>query len=204
MNIKKKTIVSLSLALVIVAAGVSYYRQYNSFTGNIISLDASDIKDFESYQSIEQFSDAVIVGTAKIDASKDRNVVKHFPDGQFEYAYSKTDFVVNKVIKGNLAVNSTVEVIEPYGYYQTAYGKQQVTLDGYKGVKNNSKYYLFLKKNLDGQYTILNYTLGKHNIDNTDVDDNNAQPYDNATLNKNKQNIRSEVLKKTKELNLEK
>jgi hypothetical protein len=56
-------------------------------------------------------------------------------------------------------------------------GKTKVRTGPYTEMKKNMTYLMFLKKNINGDYSIMFNTLGRYNIDNKDAEDEAVENY---------------------------
>jgi hypothetical protein len=160
-----------------------------------ISAASAQYIGFDAAEPLEQYADLIIVGSPVKDFLDRGHIVDRFPDGEIQSVATASDFKVEKTIKTPsdfvLPDSKVITVIEPGGLVdEGAGGKAKIEIEGYVDIKKNSKYILFLKKNLRGKYAVINMNLGKFNLDNTDPNDAGKEDKEK------KEKLKKEILSK--------
>ncbi|MFC5649987.1 hypothetical protein ACFPYJ_12825 [Paenibacillus solisilvae] len=156
------------LAVLLLSAVTYYFTVYNSVNKTIIETHAF-YKVFDSEETMFNQADAVIIGSTNQNFDDRKHVTTTFAStGATQDFYTITNVQVDKILKGDVLINQTLQVGEPISYDQTLTGKSIITREGYKELKAGSKYLLFLKKNRQGLYFVMTAELGKYNVDNSD------------------------------------
>ncbi|NMM55015.1 hypothetical protein [Paenibacillus aquistagni] len=167
---KKSTLLALVLAVILAAAASYYYfAVYNS--QHDVFAGISEYKGYTTAQGLYAGADLVVIGSP-IKAYKDRKTHISMASTGFIIAFATfTEIKVEKVLRGPEADAVDLTVIEPVLITQTLKGKERMGLEGYTEMKKGSKYLIFLGKNSNGQYSVINMHAGKYNIDGTDPED---------------------------------
>jgi len=133
--------------------------------------------NFEDYIEEDQLFEAaeliVIAETNKNFA--DREHVVRYAESDLDLPraiadfYTKTPIMVSKVLKQpNTPViyeNDTLSIIEPITLIEDNHGLKRLTTEGYLETKEGDKYILYLKKNTYGEYSVINMSNGKFNLE---------------------------------------
>ncbi|MFD0698544.1 hypothetical protein ACFQZT_31200 [Paenibacillus sp. GCM10027628] len=188
---KKKVSIGL-LTLALLAGGTSYYSLvYNKVT-TIVGYER--VVPYNDLQSLEKNAEIILIATPTNDFEGRDHKATYFPGGKssntIQDAYTLTNIKVQKVIKSNgeVSEDKTIKVIEPVGLIQEITGKKKLTVDDYSEMEKGKKYVVFLKKNTQGQYSIMSSAYGKYNLDNADTKD--------TTDIQNRENIKKEIKSK--------
>lgn len=188
MKYKKLVKLVLSALMIVLIGGVIFKYSYtNSTEMQVQGLNKDIVNEVDVYgmhvgyltlDDLDKSAELIVLASPVADF-KDRNhVVKYTNNkkviGDF---YTITDLKITKVIKSpddfSLNKAKTIQIIEPIGMIETSKGLSKYLINGYREMKKNSKYIVFLKKNTQGTYYgVINADKGKYNIDNTDTEDN--------------------------------
>ncbi|WP_179395956.1 hypothetical protein [Lacticaseibacillus absianus] len=130
--------------------------------GQRLFLDAKT-KGFDSAEALAQAAQSIVIAT-KTD--QHQPTVSYDRDDLIEYAYTRSDFVVDRVIRSSqLHAGETFAVLENEAYN----ARQKVTyhIAGYTLMDQGARYLLFLNySDSDGWYIPLGTNTGKVNLDN--------------------------------------
>lgn len=164
---KKKTVISLVLALVVAVTCYYYFAIYNSL--NVVSFHA-DYKGYSTADELYDDAEMVVVGRP-VEAFEDREShVQRYASGAIGDLYTVTPINIERVLKGPSEITN-LKVIEPIALFQSLKGKEKISFADYTEMKKDKQYIMFLSKNTFGQYGIINMQAGKFNLDNTDLND---------------------------------
>ena len=173
---KKKVSIGL-LALVLLAGGTTYYSLvYNKVT---TSTAAARVVPYNDLQSLEREADLVLIGTPAEDFVNREHKTIYYSGGKagktIQDVYTLTNFKVQKVIKSNgenfAFEDKTIQVVEPVGLVQELTGKKKFQFEDYSEMEKGKKYVVFLKKNTEGQYSVMSLAFGKYSLDTSDAQD---------------------------------
>lgn len=187
----RRMTVTLSLLLmqsVITVIGFSI----GFFQNNIIdkSVEKKEINEitcqatyfgYNTVDKLEENSELIVIGSPVKDfMSREHNLeYLELPksSGKIVSNFSTTtEFEVEKIIKSseNFVLNESniIEIIEPVGLEKKTKVYNKLFLEDYRELKKGSRYIIFLKKNANGQYSVINMNKGKFNFDNSDPEDN--------------------------------
>lgn len=82
-----------------------------------------------------------------------------------QYYYTLNNLNIKKVLEGDsLNIGENLEVIESNSIVHFSGREIKLKNDGYKETQKGEDYILFLKKNLQGKYTIINRSNGSFNV----------------------------------------
>jgi len=172
---KTKVTTSLVLALILAASCYYYFAVYHST--RLLSFHG----DYVAYSNAEDLFSAaelVVVGRP-LQSFEERNMrVTNYATGAIQDFYTLTEINVEKVVKGPASDLARLQVIEPIAQIQTVKGIDKISVDGYTEMQKGSQYLIFLKKNTQGQYSVINMQSGKFNLDHSDANDFAAQAPD--------------------------
>lgn len=133
-----------------------------------ISLEATYV-EYGTVDALDSDAELIVIGTPLKDFDDRQHIVTTFDDGNIQDFYTLTEIKINKVIKApeaaTLAVDDSLTIIEPISYIENVEGKKKITYEDYTELKQNQKSIIFLKKNTQGQYSIINMDLGKFSLD---------------------------------------
>ncbi|MBN7774464.1 hypothetical protein [Clostridium aminobutyricum] len=165
-SIKNKKIVFIVFGLFL-CFSLYYFGVYNSISDVTI---ASSYKSYDDISSLDKGAELIVIGSTAQDFEDREHKATFFDDGTLEDFYSLTNIKVNKVLKGADGIKNgdNLNIIEPASIIQTVEGKQRLLRDDYQPLEKNKNYILFLKKNDNGQYSIINMNLGKLDLADKD------------------------------------
>jgi hypothetical protein len=173
----KKLSIGVLISVIILLFGGYYYF----FIYNKVSTVTSypKVVGYDNLESLESDAEIILIGTPT-DKFEDRDhKATYYPNGKatstIQDFYTLTSIKVQKVIKSNAEVsivdNGDLKVIEPVGLVQQFDGLKKLEYEGYTEMEKGKKYLLFLKKNTEGQYSIMSLFYGKYNLDDSDMKD---------------------------------
>ncbi|BCG57094.1 hypothetical protein [Paenibacillus sp. URB8-2] len=174
MAISKPKLGLITIAVIIIASVSFFTLTYGSpkTSASIpkISINASYVK-FETVSELDSSAELIIVGTPTQDFDERKHVVTTFDDGTLQDFYTITDVKVDQVIKApkdsSLANGDSLSIIEPISYIEDGAGKKKISFEDYTELKQSEKNIIFLKKNTQGQYSIINMDLGKFSLNSS-------------------------------------
>ncbi|MBV6716150.1 hypothetical protein [Paenibacillus chitinolyticus] len=153
-----------------------YFFVYSSVKNTTIRTSGSYVA-FESAEDLYKAADLVVSGfTNQSFEQRKKTVTTFLTTNAIQDFYTTTEFRTEYVFKGNLPHGTTIQVGEPVSYHQSLTGQSKITREDYSELKKSSNYLLFLKKNSEGLYFIMNAEFGKYNTDHTDADDEKYAP----------------------------
>ncbi|MED4766158.1 hypothetical protein ABHN05_11245 [Brevibacillus laterosporus] len=163
MNMKKLagTIVC-SVALV---AGGFYF-----LTPSKIVNVKDKVVGFKNIEAIERGADYVVVGHLEKDFLEYEPTFKYTSEGRIEEFYTKTDVIIDKVLKGETGTK-IIPVLQDAAYINspTKHQDDLLTIEGYTPMEKGKEYLLFLQKaNVDESYNLLGVYQGKFDINERD------------------------------------
>ncbi|MFB7816697.1 hypothetical protein ACFC0X_21280 [Paenibacillus chitinolyticus] len=174
--VHKQTIILTLLAGLLLISSLYYLFIYNSVKDTIINTSGV-YASFESEDELFNSAELIVSGSTNQSFEERKKMITTFSvTNAIQDFYTITDFQVEHVIKGNLTPKTTIQVGEPISYFQGLTGKSKITREDYTELKKSSNYLLFLKKNSEGLYFIMNAEFGKYNTDHTDADDEKYAP----------------------------
>lgn len=153
-----------------------YFFVYSSVKNTTIRTSGIHMA-FESAKDLYKAADLVVSGfTDQSFEQRQKTVTTFLTTNAIQDFYTATEFRTEHVLKGNFAAGTTITVGEPVSYHQSLTGKSKIARESYTELKKSSAYLLFLKKNSEGLYFIMNAEFGKYNTDHTDADDGKYAP----------------------------
>ncbi|AIQ62893.1 hypothetical protein PSTEL_07015 [Paenibacillus stellifer] len=178
-RVKNSSYLLLSIMLTLAAGWYFFYQSYE-VKSNINAPQPSSIADekvvsteglyitYSNVDALEEHSDLILTGTPVSDFKDREHVTTTYGDGNIQEFYTLTDLKVTSVLKKpadlDLVSGQTFQVAEPVGYTDTEKKDTKITRNEYSKLKKDSEYVIFLKKNDQGQYFVLNLNLGKFNL----------------------------------------
>ena len=196
LNIRKRSIAVIAVIAMIAVIATWYLVRIN-VEPKIVSLDSNYIA-YSNVDKLDNASEMIIIGEATKPFEDREHVIKQFDDGNIQDFYTLTDFKIHKIIKksadAQVVEGDTLPIIEPISYTNGLEGKTIITSDGYKQIESGNKYIVFLGKNTEGQYGVINNELGKFDINNPEPSKQiqSEDPYTsfrNSVLNKYKNEL---------------
>ena len=148
---------------------------------------------YANVDQLDQAADLIITGTTKQSFYSRKHVNAYDESGALQYFYTITEIQVNKVIKNppDFDPGDTINIIEPIGLvYRMSY-RQKITYNNYTEIPKNKPCIIFLSKDSEGKYSVINMELGKFII--------SSEPQFNGKKDqqdKDKENFRQTVLEK--------
>ncbi|WP_226000972.1 hypothetical protein [Paenibacillus sp. BJ-4] len=142
-----------------------------------ISLEASYI-DYKTVSELDSNAELIVIGTPLQGFDDRQHIVTSFDDGTLQDFYTLTNIKIDKVIKSpegsSLNLDEPLSIVEPISYIDDAGGKKKIAFEDYTELKQNEKSIIFLKKNTQGQYSVINMDLGKFAIEPTSQSPNSS------------------------------
>lgn len=193
---KLKYIFSLCAMLVVIICLVLFNSSTNKSMANSSKISDSGetnttIREvitevnYETYETVEELdngADVILIGSPTKEFEEREHVIKFTePNGlitnkHISDYYTLSEIKVKKILKEDSRLQTKLngdllKVIEPLAIVD--YGEEKVKLmrEGYTEMKKNSRYIIFLKKNTNGDYSVINMSKGKFNLDDTDTED---------------------------------
>ena len=162
----KKTIIVLFFSIVVlVCTAFSTLSQRNT-SMETISLEAHYIT-YESAEELDK-ADLILIGTPIADFTEREHKTSYYSDGSLEDFYTLTEVKINKIIKSpkdfDLDDSNNLAIIEPVGIVEIN-GDKKITIDEYKEMEKGESYIIFLNKNVNGEYSVINNDFGKFRLD---------------------------------------
>ncbi|MEC0180655.1 hypothetical protein P4H61_03980 [Paenibacillus peoriae] len=159
-----------------------------------ISLEASYI-DYKTVSELDSNAELIVIGTPLQEFDDRQHIVTSFEDGTIQDFYTLTNIKIDKVIKSPegtaLNVEEPLSIVEPISYIDDAGGKKKIAYEDYTELKQNEKNIIFLKKNTQGQYSVINMDLGKFAIEPS-----SQSPSSSVDKQDSKEQFRESVLEK--------
>jgi len=180
---KVKISVISAVSVFLVIALVTYYTTVYMSVSNVNVQ--GNYMTYRTIDELDKAADLIIIGSPTVDFEDRIHEVKYFPDGVIQDYYTLTDITIEKIIKepndSSIKQGNTIQIVEPIGLVQSIIGKQKMKIEGYDEMLKDNRYIIFLKKNSNGVYSIINMNSGKFNM----TADNEDQIIDrNMVLNK--------------------
>jgi len=137
--------------------------------------------NFVEYETeAELFADAelVVIASTNEDFMDREHIVKYVPSSDEEEGlpkaiedfYTKTSITVEQVLKQpaseKVADNKKISVIEPIALLED--GSKILSVENYQEISRGQQYIIYLKKNTNGEYGVINMTNGRFNLESTD------------------------------------
>ena len=174
----KKIIISSCIVLFL---GINLFKNDKK---DIINIDANYMK-YDRLNNLEDSADAIITGTPLKNFDNRDHKISFFDDGTIEDFYTLTDIKVNKIFKSNyndINENQTIEIIEPISVKDN----NIITYSGYTPLDENEEYIIFLAKNSNGKYSVINMEEGKfsYNSKQYESSKNKSNSLSNQVYNK--------------------
>ncbi|WP_342415163.1 hypothetical protein NST83_18040 [Paenibacillus sp. FSL R10-2782] len=175
MTFNKKIKLGISVLAVggLIASGSLFFTSTNAspkfseLNTPKISLEASYI-DYKTVSELDSNAELIVIGTPLQEFDDRQHIVTSFDDGTIQDFYTLTNIKIDKVIKSPegaaLNVEEPLSIVEPISYIDDAEGKKKIAYEDYTELKQNEKSIIFLKKNTQGQYSVINMDLGKFAI----------------------------------------
>ena len=165
-SVKNKIIILIAFGSFL-CLSLYYFGVYNSISD--VKIESNYIS-YDDISKLDKESDLIIIGNTIQDFEDREHQATYFDDGTLEDFYSITNVKVHKVFKrvDEIKNGDYLNIIEPASIIQTVQGKQRLLRDDYRPLEKNKQYILFLKKNDNGQYSIINMNLGKLDLSDKD------------------------------------
>ncbi|WP_052099023.1 hypothetical protein [Paenibacillus stellifer] len=183
----KRTVFSIVTLVAVIITSVYFYSINNPSSSKLdsvkpqrslastsiptISISASYIKQ-ETVSELDKASELIIVGTATQSFDDREHIVTTFYDGSVQDFYTITDVLVDHVIKAPkdsvILKGDVLSIIEPISYLVSGSDKKKITFEDYTELNQGDKSIIFLKKNTQGQYGVINMNLGKFSLNSSD------------------------------------
>ncbi|WPS85390.1 hypothetical protein SMD22_01820 (plasmid) [Brevibacillus halotolerans] len=189
MNVKKLA-GTIVCSVALVAGG--FYFLTPSKTVNV----EAKVVGYKDVEALEKEAEYIVVGHLEKDFSEFEPTFKYSPVGRIGEFYTKTDVIIDKVLKGE-AGTKTISVLQDAAYIDspTKHKDDLMTIEGYTPMEKGKEYLLFLQKaNVDESYNLLGVYQGKFDINERD----GAQGL--ALENSHYQNLKDEVVEKYKDI----
>jgi len=125
---------------------------------------------FKNIEAIERGADYVVVGHLEKDFLEYEPTFKYTSEGRIEEFYTKTDVIIDKVLKGETGTK-IIPVLQDAAYINspTKHQDDLLTIEGYTPMEKGKEYLLFLQKaNVDESYNLLGVYQGKFDINERD------------------------------------
>lgn len=125
---------------------------------------------YESYPTLSElsnYSDLVVIASPTDDFENRKHIATFYDTGDLQDYYTLNNLSINKVLAGDSSnIGENLEVIESNAI--VAFGgarKIKMINDGYRETQKGQEYILFLKKDSQGQYQIVNRNEGTFTLD---------------------------------------
>lgn len=190
---KKKIAVfaSVFLSVLFIIGGIYYVKYYNSIKE--IKVDGNYVK-YDTEESLNDAADIILYGTPANKFEDRKHVNKKNDDGVLKDFYTITEFKVKKVLKNSTTLqinkNDLFNIIEPTTLIQEIDGKKIIQINSYKAMEESNNYIVYLKSNDEGEYSVINMSNGKFNMDKVEKTSNNEHnEIKNNVMKKHLKNI---------------
>ncbi|MGG1618981.1 hypothetical protein ACIFQM_21000 [Paenibacillus sp. NRS-1782] len=202
MTFNKKIKLGISVLAVggLIASGSLFFTstnaspQFSELNTPKISLEASYI-DYKTVSELDSNAELIVIGSPLQEFDDRQHIVTSFDDGTIQDLYTLTNIKIEKVIKSPegaaLNVEEPLSIVEPISYIDDAEGKKKIAYEDYTELKQNEKSIIFLKKNTQGQYSVINMDLGKFTIEPS-----SQSPSSSVDKQDSKEQFRKSVLEK--------
>ena len=128
-----------------------------------VSVDANYIT-WDNVNDLNNAADLVVVANATKSFLDRKHVATYFDDGNVQDFYKLTDIQIERILKGKndlLGKDKTLSIIEPVGLFENEQQKTILSRENYLELEKGNRSIIFLKKNSNGQYVIMNINNGK-------------------------------------------
>ncbi|MDT0124905.1 hypothetical protein Q9R46_19730 [Paenibacillus sp. RRE4] len=173
----------------------------------IIHTDALYL-GFDNVEELDRNADLIIIGSTAEEFQDRKHITTTFDDGVIQDFYTLTNLNIDSVIKkpddSDISTGQTLEAIEPIGYTDPAIKDTKITLNDYTELEKDITYIMFLEKNDQGNYVLINLNLGKFNLEEPEITTNAMRSLNNSSENTDqKYNEFWESVKEKYNLNIE-
>lgn len=208
-----KKICSIILGLVLVAGiGITFNHIQQSeiqakTQGEIQEVSVgTNYKKYESIEELDKDAELILIGNTKTDFMQRQHHASFMPNGALADFYTLTDFNVKEVVKQpkdfSLDTNKVIKIIEPASFIEEEKIQDKITKvntiikdETYEPLEKNIDYVVFLKRNDNGEYSIINMYRGKFEI-KKDVNPNLHEDSHGDDITKPYLKMKEDVLKK--------
>lgn len=203
-NYKRKYVIGSAIALLFIIAVFFVFSDKRSDSSSVIESAASEKAEtinvdanyitYNDVTNLEQAADLIIIGTPNEDFEEREHITTYFGDGAIQDFYTVTNIKVDKIIKGSegITAGQTLNVLEPIGYAKPKEKERKITREEYFELIKDEQYLIYLIKNDQGQYFMLNINNGKFNIKKEE------KLFDNEIVKEKHEKLKKEVFSKYK------
>ncbi|SDL98714.1 matrixin family metalloprotease [Paenibacillus jilunlii] len=124
---------------------------------------------YESYATLSElsnYSDVIVIASPTDDFENRKHIATFYDTGDLQDYYTLNNLSIKKVLAGDSSnIGENLEVIESNSIVEFGARKIKMINDGYKETQKGQEYILFLKKDPQGQYQIVNRNEGTFTLD---------------------------------------
>ncbi|MEK5439337.1 MULTISPECIES: matrixin family metalloprotease [Paenibacillus] len=139
----------------------------NADTSNQNEVDIET--QYESYDTLSElssFSDLVVIASPTDDFENRKHIATFYDTGDLQDYYTLNNLSIKKVLEGDSSnIVENLEVIESNAIVDFGLQKVKMVNDGYQETQKGTEYILFLRKDPQGQYQIINRNEGTFTLD---------------------------------------
>lgn len=121
---------------------------------------------FDNLSELSNNSDLVVVASPTDDFENRKHIATFYDTGDLQDYYTLNNLSIKKVLAGDSSdIGENLEVIESNAIVDFGLQKVKMVNDGYQETQKGTEYILFLSKNPQGQYQIINRNAGVFTLD---------------------------------------
>ncbi|NQX47116.1 hypothetical protein HQN87_17435 [Paenibacillus tritici] len=121
---------------------------------------------YATLSELSDYSDLVVIASPIDDFENRKHISTFYDTGDLQDYYTLNNLTIKKVLSGDKSnIGENLEVIESNSIVDFGAQKIKMINDGYKETQKGQDYILFLKKDSQGQYQIINRNEGTFTID---------------------------------------
>lgn len=147
--------------------GPALMASLNTDTSNQNEINVET--QYESYGTLSElsnYSDLVVIASPTDDFENRKHIATFYDTGDLQDYYTLNNLSIKKILAGDSSnIGGNLEVIESNGLVESGAQKIKMINDGYKETQKGLEYILFLKKDSQGQYQIVNRNEGTFTLD---------------------------------------
>lgn len=167
--------ISLIGILILILDGANRERARNETQSleevETISISGSYI-GYYSEGGLYQSADLVVIARTDKSFEEREHIVRYMDDLEpkaLEEFYSRTPITIQEVIKkptdSTIIKNDTINLIEPVVLMKDNNRVQKLTTENYLEIKEHHMYLLYLKETRNGNFSVINMSSGRFNLE---------------------------------------
>ncbi|AIQ31227.1 hypothetical protein P40081_25975 [Paenibacillus sp. FSL P4-0081] len=132
---------------------------------NVVNIE-TEYELFDNLSELSNNSDLVVVASPMDDFENRKHIATFYDTGDLQDYYTLNNLSIKKVLAGDSSdIGENLEVIESNAIVDFGLQKVKMVNDGYQETQKGTEYILFLSKNPQGQYQIINRNAGVFTLD---------------------------------------